>query len=210
MDLGGYTAQFGAPGRINTNEDEIGRWTAGDLQRLAREYWTPANRTVVTLLPAPKPATPAAAPSAAGGAAEVRTERKQRAPVSEGAARVRMPAAREAVLANGLTVLAIEDHRSPLVRMQLKLRGAGALHDPPELRGLALITARMLSEGTRSRTSAQIAEESTRTGAQIAASIGPGTEEAIITASGLKSNLAEWLPLVADVSWSTPRSRPTS
>src|ERR1700747_2167956 len=89
-----------------------------------------------------------------------KVERKNRAPISHGVLRVKLPKPIEAKLKNGLTVLVVEDHREPIVSVQLQIAGAGALFDPPNLPGLAKITAEMLREGTKSRTSRQIGEES--------------------------------------------------
>jgi zinc protease len=128
-----------------------------------------------------------------------KVERKNKAPVSRDVLRVKLPKAAEFKLANGLTVLVIEDRRLPLVTARLLLEGAGALGDPPDLPGLANMTAAMLKEGTKTRSSKQIAEEIERLGATINASAPWGSEEANLTASGLSDNISEWLPLTADI-----------
>lgn len=80
------------------------------------------------------------------------------APPTPGPARdVRLPSIRRRRLANGLELNAVEYHTLPIVHIRLAVR-AGAAHDPPNLPGLASITGDMLKEGTRSKTSAQIAE----------------------------------------------------
>src|SRR5260370_38885173 len=96
-----------------------------------------------------------------------KVERKNKAPVSRELLRVKLPKASEFKLANGLTVLVIEDHRLPLVTARLLLEGAGALGDPAALPGLANMTAAMLKEGTKTRSSKQIAEGIERRGATI-------------------------------------------
>jgi len=53
---------------------------------------------------------------------------------------------------------------------------AGALYEPPDLTGLASVTASMLREGTTTRTSKQIAETVDRLAANINASAGQGGE----------------------------------
>src|ERR1700686_5653964 len=123
-----------------------------------------------------------------------KVERKNKAPVSREVLRVKLPKAAEFKLPNGLTVLVIEDHRLPLVTARLLLEGAGALGDPPDLPGLANMTAAMLKEGTKTRSSKQIAEEIERLGATINASAPWGSEEANLTASGLSDNISKWLP----------------
>src|SRR6476661_6230046 len=93
------------------------------------------------------------------GTGTSKVERKNRAPLSREILRVKLPKPVEAKLKNGLTVLIVEDHRFPIVSIQLQISGAGALFEPRNLPGLAKVTAEMLREGTKSRTSRQIAEE---------------------------------------------------
>lgn len=61
-------------------------------------------------------------------------------------------------LANGLSVQLVEDHRYPLVTIALGLKIGSAL-DPAKKRGVASLTADMLTEGTKKKTSKQIADE---------------------------------------------------
>ena len=96
-------------------------------------------------------------------------ERKNKAPVSREILRVKLPRPLESRLKNGLNVLILEDRRAPFVTLQLYLGGAGALFEPSDMPGLAHATAAMLSEGTQSRSSVQIAEEIDRLGAALSA-----------------------------------------
>src|ERR1700691_5614370 len=126
-------------------------------------------------------------------------ERKNKAPVSNEILRVKIPKPTEIKLPNGLTVLVLEDHRLPLVTARLTILGAGALNDPADLPGLANVTAAMLKEGTEARSSKQIAEETEKLGATIAAQAPWGSESATFTASGLSDNDAQWIALASDV-----------
>jgi len=128
-----------------------------------------------------------------------KVERKNRAPVSTAALRVRLPKPVEAKLANGLTVLVLEDHRLPNVFVQLHLRAAGALFEPPTMPGLASATAQMLREGTHKRTSKELAEELDRLGASAGAGASFGSVETVLTASGLSENFDLWFPLAVEI-----------
>jgi len=126
-------------------------------------------------------------------------ERKNRAPVSKEILRVKLPKPVETTLANGLTVLILEDHRLPTVTVQLQISGAGAIFEPADRPGLASVTAQMMMQGTASRGSRQIAEESERMGANVSASAPFGSSATAFQASGLSDNFEQWFALATDV-----------
>jgi zinc protease len=128
-----------------------------------------------------------------------KVERKNKAPVSREIFQIKLPKPIEAKLKNGLTVLILEDHRAPYINMQLHIGGAGALFEPADLTGLANVTAQMLREGTKSRTSVQIAEEIDRLGASLSAGSSFGSPDVVLSASGLSDNFDAWFALAADV-----------
>lgn len=128
-----------------------------------------------------------------------KVERKNKAPVSDEILRVKLPRPTELTLPNGLTVLVLEDHRLPLVTARLNILGAGALNDPADVPGLANITAAMLKEGTTTRSSKEIAEQSDGLGAMIGAQAPWASETATFTASGLSDNAAQWIALASDI-----------
>src|SRR6185436_10480365 len=104
-----------------------------------------------------------------------------------------------ATLSNGLTVLIIEDHRLPLVSIQYSLGASGPIFDPPNMVGLARITAQMMTEGTKSRSSLQISQEVERLGAALSVSSSYGSTVSILSASGLSDNFDKWFELANDV-----------
>src|ERR1700689_2468741 len=126
-------------------------------------------------------------------------ERKNRAPVSKEILRVKLPKPVEATLPNGLTVLILEDHRLPTVAVQLQISGAGAIFEPDDRPGLASVTAQMMMQGTASRGSGQIAEDSERMGANVSASAPFGSSATAFQASGLSDNFEQWFALATDV-----------
>jgi zinc protease len=70
---------------------------------------------------------------------------------------------------NGLTLLLIERHSLPIVSVEVLIK-SGSANDPPDLAGVANLTASLLDEGTQKRNSAQMAEEAEFVGASLSAS----------------------------------------
>jgi predicted Zn-dependent peptidase len=126
-------------------------------------------------------------------------ELKNKAPVSKEILKVKLPRATEAMLSNGLTVLIIEDHRLPLVSIQYSVGVSGPVFEPANMVGLSRITAQMMTEGTKSRSSLQISQEVERLGAAVSVSSSYGSTVSILTASGLSDNFDKWFDLANDV-----------
>jgi zinc protease len=119
--------------------------------------------------------------------------------VSKDVLKVTLPRATEATLSNGLTVLIMENNRLPLISLQFNISAAGPLFEPANTPGLASITAQMLREGTKTKNSVQIAEQTAQLGAQITAAAGFGSSATVINASGLSDNFDQWLALTNDI-----------
>jgi len=128
-----------------------------------------------------------------------KVERLNRAPVSKDILKVKLPRPIETVLPNGINLMILEDHRFPLVTVQFDIDGAGPMYEPANEPGLAGATARLLTEGTKTRTSKQIAEQIDSLGASLSASAGFGSGSAIVGASGLSDTFEQWFALTKDV-----------
>lgn len=109
---------------------------------------------------------------------------------------IRIPTAQEVTLPNGLTVVVVEDKRLPLVSYRLTFR-SGDAHDPAELPGLTDMLAGLLTEGTETRTSREIADEVARMGASLSA--GANSDYTTLAASSLATFTDEVLEMMADV-----------
>jgi len=107
-----------------------------------------------------------------------------------------VPEAVQTGLANGLGLVLIEDKRLPLINFRLAFR-SGDANDPANLPGLTDMMSHLVSEGTDTRTSRQIAEEIERLGATL--SIGSASDFTTIAASSLSIYAGEILELIADV-----------
>jgi zinc protease len=109
---------------------------------------------------------------------------------------ISIPTPRETTLRNGLSLVVVEDSRLPLVSYRLAFPVGGAF-DPPGLPGLTDLLAGLLPEGTRSRTSKEIAEEVARMGASLSA--GATSDYTLVGASALSNFNDSILGLMADV-----------
>ncbi|HZP83229.1 MAG TPA: pitrilysin family protein, partial [Chthonomonadaceae bacterium] len=98
-------------------------------------------------------------------------------------------------LKNGLTVIVRENHANPTVVVSGFVR-AGAVNDPPGKFGLADLVAEMLTRGTTTRTSQQIAETTDFVGASI--DIAANRESTDFHAEMLTENFDAILGLLAD------------
>ncbi len=109
---------------------------------------------------------------------------------------ISIPTRHETTLANGLTLVVVEDTRLPLVSYRLAFR-VGAAFDPPEIPGLIDLLAGLMPEGTASRTSREIADEIARMGASISA--GANSDYTIVAASALSQFNDPVMDLLAEV-----------
>jgi len=99
-------------------------------------------------------------------------------------------------LPNNLVWLFSPQTELPLVTLELLIK-AGSLEDPPGKEGLANLTASLLRNGTKSRTSAQIAEELDFIGARLA--VDGGDDFATVSLTVLKKDLGPALELLQDI-----------
>jgi len=141
---------------------------------------------------------PAPTPPAPAGASTKGVELKGKVPVNPQTLRVQLPKPQEAVLSNGLRVSLLEDHKLPTFSMQLYFNGGG-LADPADKRGVAMVTASLLREGTKQRSSRDIAEQLATLGAGLSSSSGPASGESVVSVTGLSDNIDATLAIAADV-----------
>jgi zinc protease len=153
--------------------DAVKRVTPADLQRVAREYLLPDNRTVYALLPTGAAPKPKRLIEEAGQKAIQKFE-----------------------LANGLRLLVKEDHRLPFVEFRFVFQG-GVLAETRANNGLTHLTGKLLLKGTTTRSAEQIAAEIESVGGSI--DTFGGNNSFGVNAEVLKEDFATGLGLVADV-----------
>lgn len=123
---------------------------------------------------------------------------KGKAPLNKDLLKVNLPKAYETKLKNGLQVIVLEQHKLPTFSMQMVVL-SGGLADPDDHHGAAQATAASLREGTKTRTSRQIAEQIDSLGASLAGGSGLSAAASTVTSSGLTDNLDQIMELFADI-----------
>ncbi len=108
-----------------------------------------------------------------------------------------LPLPEEHTLDNRLRLLMIPDRRAPRVELRLIIPTAGRAFDEETMIGLSAATARLMTAGTRRRTSFQIEEEADRYGGAL--SVSANTETALLQAHCLSRYLPQMIELIADV-----------
>jgi zinc protease len=134
-----------------------------------------------------------AAVAAIGLAAQTldRTKEPQTPPIPG----YKLPPVYETKLPNGLGLVLVEDGRFPLVTARLNFQ-AGSKFDPKDMPGLSEAVAALLNEGTKTRTSRQISEETDSLGGSLGGASGP--DSLTLSGSALSENLGKLLALMAD------------
>jgi zinc protease len=172
QDLG---SSWMAAGDLNFSErylTAVKAVTPADLQRVARQYVASENRTLYALLPAGR----------APKAARVR-ELSDEFPVQK------------LERSSGLRLLLKESHRLPFVEFRLVLRG-GVLAETARINGLTHLLARMLLQGTLSRSAAQLVTEIESVGGHI--DTYSGNNSFGVSVEVLSSDFRLGLELLAD------------
>jgi predicted Zn-dependent peptidase len=106
------------------------------------------------------------------------------------------PPMTERTLPNGLRLIVVEQHELPLADFVL-LVNAGGESDPPNRSGLATLTASLLEEGTATRSSLAIADQTSFLGAQLGASAA--WDYSLVSLHTPTAQLDSALALFADV-----------
>jgi zinc protease len=103
---------------------------------------------------------------------------------------------KRSVLGNGMVLLTSEQRSLPMVSIEL-LIDAGSRYDVAGQEGLANLTARLLTYGTKRRSALQISDTLDFIGASLSA--GCGEDTASVSMTVLKKDLATSLELLAEV-----------
>ncbi|HZG50609.1 MAG TPA: insulinase family protein, partial [Pyrinomonadaceae bacterium] len=152
--------------------------------RAAANRWLRANHYTMTVKPFPR---------LAAGKSDV--DRKI-LPALGAAPDVKFPALQRAKLKNGLNVLLLERHATPIVNVALAL-DAGSSSDTPEKAGVATLALDLMDEGTKTRDAFQIEKELDMLGATLFT--GSSLDLSFVRLLATAENLRPSLAVMADV-----------
>lgn len=170
---------------LKTYLDRVLAITPADIQRVARDYLTLSRSVAVWSIPETSPDT--RLPSTESGLPRRPAARHTRANPQSGNPASPLAQARRVVLANGLTVLLLENHRLPIVVAEAQVADV-RLREPANLSGVAALMGEMLEEGTTRRTGQAIANLIENAGGQLVFDSQGGTVKVLTpdTAIGLE------------------------
>jgi zinc protease len=176
----------GDPELLNTDIQRYLSVTAEDVYRVANTYLQGAHVQLVVMPEAAQSSRPHGSTSL-----DRTVQPGPSAPHS-----FMPPAVRRGTLPNGMEVIVSEKRGIPAVSFAVLLADGGA-SDPEELPGLATITGNMLQEGTKSRSSKDIAEQFEFIGSRLA--VHTGREQTSLAVSVLRREWPMALNLVGDL-----------
>jgi zinc protease len=202
-----YNQYLGDPGYLPKDVARYEAITPADVKAIGQKVFGKNQRVVVNCVPGKKVTedvarspedTDANVKVVPPYAADFETAQdwRKEAPKPGPDPTLHLPSPKMFALANGLKVYVIEEHALPVVSTAL-VTLAGGEENPSDKAGLASFTARLLTEGTKTRSSTQLANDIAQIGAGLGASAG--MDNASVSVGGLSNNTAAQLELLSDV-----------
>ncbi|HLL15760.1 MAG TPA: pitrilysin family protein [Pyrinomonadaceae bacterium] len=173
----------GSPDFYLQRLEALANATPADVRATANR-WLRANHYTMTVKPFPR---------LAQGKSNV--DRKILPPLGP-APDVKFPAPQRAKLKNGLNVLLLERHSTPIVNVALAL-DAGSSSDTPDKAGVATLALDLMDEGTKTRDAFQIEKELDLLGANLFT--GSSLDMSFVRLQATAENLRPSLGIMADV-----------
>ncbi|MEX0271004.1 M16 family metallopeptidase [Leptolyngbyaceae cyanobacterium UHCC 1019] len=179
--------------------------TPADVQRVAKTYLAPTNRTVGFFEPTTADGKPGASP---GNLSQTTEKFSPGAPVDPAEVAKYLPLNRtttqpqdqalpeKLTLKNGVQVLLVRDRSTPTVTLSGHI-GAGTVRDQPATAGLATLTANNLMNGTQTKDALAIAKTLENRGASLG--FGASREGVSISGEALSADLPTLVQVTADV-----------
>ena len=201
--LNQYNHFLGDPDYLAKDLERYEQATTDSVRKIAQEKLTTNKRAVVYGVPGkkviddvPKTTDEEKDTVEATGNNIPGQEWRAKQPGAGVASRLTLPTPKKFTLANGLTVMLVEQHNLPMVSANLVVL-SGSEMNPANRPGLASFTADMLDEGTKTRSALQIADDAARIGASLFT--GSSSDSSTIGVSAMKKNADAALELMADI-----------
>jgi zinc protease len=202
-----YNQYLGDPGYLPKDVARYEAVTTGSVQQIAQKIFGKNQRVVIYCVPGKKvtedvPRSPEntdanvkVVPPYSADFETAQNWRKE-APKPGPEPKLHLPTPTTFALANGMKVYLIEEHELPVVSASL-VTLAGGEKNPTDKPGLAAFAARLLTEGTATRSSTELANAT----AQIGASLGSSAsmDSAAVSVSALSNNTAPAFELLSEV-----------
>lgn len=181
----------------NASIESLQAFAQGQLNTKQRVvvYGVPGKQDLGAEVPTPKAEQKDTARSG-GQAVNADAEWRKEQPKPGAASLLHLPVPEQFKLSNGLTLLYSERPGLPLMAASLVFR-AGSGANPVDRPGLASITARMLQQGTTTRSALQIADRAADLGATLGSRAS--ADASSISTHSLSRNFPDALELLADV-----------
>jgi zinc protease len=183
--LATYNTYLGEPGYLKGDFARYQQVTASSIQKAAKR-WLHEGRVAMRVVPFPQ----LAADDAPEGLDRARM------PDVGDPRPLRLPGLERARLSNGLEIVLARTPKIPVVQFNLLIRG-GWSADAQDTLGHASFMARMLAEGTTTRSSLEISDEAATLGANLFAFCG--LDSCTVSVNALQARLAPSLALWADI-----------
>jgi zinc protease len=205
--LNQYNHYLGNPDYLAADLERYQNATPAALKAAAKSMLTSNARVVVLAVPGqkvihevpktPESAEPAAAAQVVAPTSGASQDWRAKAPAAGPASKLTLPVPQRFVLANGLNVYLVEQHKLPVVSANLVVL-SGSETNPIGKPGLAAFAADMLDEGTQRRSALEIANDAAQIGAMLAT--GSTSDSSTATVRTLKSSVDKAFDLLSDVS----------
>ncbi len=182
--LNSYNVLLGDPGKLKWDMQRYSKAKTADVMNYAGKYLDLNARGILYITPQgdPRPLTTEFDINAQPQAADEPS--------------FDPPSIQNAILSNGMRLMLVENHKLPLVQVNIVLESGWAA-DPASKPGAAALAADLLDEGTKSRNALQISDEAKRLGANLGT--GSSFDNSSISLNVLKKNLDPALDLMSDI-----------
>ncbi len=199
--MNSYATFRGRPDYFQADLDRYRAVTPADVQRVAKSYLN-GNRFVMSFVPrkekaASQGSTAANRPTSAGSKkSEDKKDYSANLPKPTADPKLVLPTIQKHKLSNGLNVWFVRHSELPIVSMNMVVN-SGSAGDPQNRAGLASMTARLMDDGTKTRSAVEIANQLQSIGANL--NTGSGWDSANVSIQTLTKNLDKALDLYSDV-----------